>query len=399
MNMDEQLTHAGRLTAPGDQPGTAGLRFDRVEWAAAFADLGIFIPYVVAYVSVLEMDPVGILLAFGIALIACGLAYRTPMPVQPMKAVGALAVAQAGMVSANAIVAAGLVSGALCLLLAMSGAASRLARLVPKAGVLGVLLGLGLTFVLQGLRMMSEDWPAALAALAAALLLRRSRLFPAMLVLLAGGLAYGVARDPDLWRQASFAFDLRLPAFAPARLSWDDVVTGTLLLALPQLPLTLGNAVIATREENNRLFPDRPASVRKLGLSTGLMNLASGLVGGVPMCHGAGGMAAYTAFGARSGGAPLIFGATLLVLALCFSGAIAFLLQAVPTAVLGAILLLAGMRLVAGNTPRSLDWRLLLPVLLTAAAALYNVGLGLLVGVAAHWISERNSRGHSRGQV
>lgn len=391
--MDEKLTHAGELMPSGDHPGTLGLRFDRVEWAAAFADLGTFIPYVVAYFGVLKMDPVGILLAFGIALVACGLAYRTPMPVQPMKVVGALAVAQAGMVSGNAIVAASLVSGALWLLLGMSGAVTRLARLVPKETVIGVMLALGITFVLQGLRMMTEDWPAALAALALALLLRKSRLFPAMLVLLAGGLAYGVARDPTLWQQASFAFAWRWPAFAPFQLSWDDVVTGTLLLALPQLPLTLGNAVIATSEENNRLFPDRPACVKKLGLSTGLMNLASGLVGGVPMCHGAGGMAAYTAFGARSGGAPVIFGATLLVLALCFSGAIAFLLQAVPAAVLGAILLLAGARLVLVNTPRSRDWRVLLPVMVTAAAALYNVGLGLVLGVVAHAIIQRNSGG------
>ena len=386
--MDEKLTRAGALPAGGGEPA-AGLRFDRAEWAAAFADLGTFVPYVVAYVSVLKMDPVGILLAFGAALVCCGLAYRTPVPVQPMKAVGALAVAQAGALSANAIVAASLVSGALWLALGLSGVASRLARLVPKEAVLGVMLGLGLSFVLQGLGMMDGDRAAGLVALALAFLLRKSRLFPAMLVLLAGGLAYGVARHPGLWQQASFAFDLRLPAFAPAALSWDDVAAGALLLALPQLPLTLGNAVIATNEENNRLFPDRPTSVKKLGLSTGAMNLAGGLIGGVPMCHGAGGMAAYAAFGARSGGAPIIFGATLLVLALCFSGAIAFLLQAVPAAVLGAILLLTGARLVLGNIPRSRNWRLLLPVLLTAAAALWNVGLGLLVGVAAHWLVAR----------
>lgn len=388
--MDEKLTGAGAFQASGAAPA-AGLRFDRVEWAAAFADLGTFIPYVVAYVSVLHMDPVGILLAFGVALVCCGLAYRTPVPVQPMKAIGALAVAQAGMLSPNAIVAAGLVSGALWLLLGASGAASRLARLVPKEAVLGVMLGLGLSFVLQGLRLMEGDWPAGVAALLVALLLRKSRLFPAMLVLLAGGLAYGVARQPGLWQAASFAFELRLPAFAPAALSWDDVVTGTLLLALPQLPLTLGNAVIATKEENNRLFPDRPTGVRKLALSTGLMNLGGGMIGGVPMCHGAGGMAAYASFGARSGGAPIVFGATLLVLALCFSGAIAFLLQAVPAAVLGAILLLAGARLVLGNTPRTRDWRVLLPVLLTAAVALYNVGLGLVVGVLAHRLLGRRA--------
>jgi len=367
----------------------APLRFDRTEWAAAFADLGIFIPYVVAYVSVLKMDPVGILLAFGLALVACGFVYRTPLPVQPMKAIGAVAVAQAATLSANAVVAASLVSGALWLALGLSGAASRLARAIPREAVLGVMLGLGISFMLQGLRMMGSDWLAAVAALILALVLRNSRLFPAMLVLLAGGLAYGVARQPALWDGAAFGFALRLPTLALGQLQWPDFVTGTLLLALPQLPLTLGNAVIGTAEENNRLFPDRATSVRKVAVSTGVMNLAGGAIGGVPMCHGAGGMAAYAAFGARSGGAPIIFGATLVVLALCFSGAIVFLLQAVPAAVLGAILFLTGARLASGNAPRTRDWRVLLPVAVTAAAALWHVGLGLVVGVAACWVCRR----------
>lgn len=377
-------------------PGPAPLRFDRAEWAAAFADLGTFIPYVVAYVSVLGMDPVGILLAFGVALVCCGLVYRTPLPVQPMKAVGAVAVAQAAAISSGAVVAASLVTGVLWLLLGLSGAASRLARAIPRDAVLGVMLGLGISFMLQGLRMMAGDWLAAVAALVLAVVLRNSRLFPAMLVLLVGGLAYGVARQPALWAGASFGFHLRLPALAATDLHWQDFVTGTLLLALPQLPLTLGNAVIGVTEENNRLFPDRATSVRKVSVSTGVMNLAGGAIGGVPMCHGAGGMAAYAAFGARSGGAPIIFGATLVVLALCFSGAIAFLLQAVPAAVLGAILFLTGLRLAVGNAPRTLDWRVLLPVALTAAAALWNVGLGLVVGVASHWICRQK---HNGGQV
>ena len=393
--MNEELP---QLLSPAGAKPAPPLRFDRAEWAAAFADLGTFIPYVVAYVSVLNMDPVGILLAFGLALIACGVVYRTPLPVQPMKAVGAVAVAQAATISAGAVVAASLVTGVLWLLLGLSGAASRLARAIPREAVLGVMLGLGISFMLQGLRMMGSDWLAAIAALVLAVVLRNSRLFPAMLVLLAGGLAYGVARQPALWDGAHFGFALQLPTLAIGDLHWQDFVTGTLLLALPQLPLTLGNAVIGVTEENNRLFPDRATSVRKVSVSTGLMNLAGGAIGGVPMCHGAGGMAAYTAFGARSGGAPVIFGATLVLLALCFGGAIVFLLQAVPAAVLGAILFLTGARLVIGNAPRTHDWRVLLPVALTAAAALWNVGLGLLLGIAAYRICRRNSR-NSRGQV
>ena len=361
------------------------LRFDRAEWSAAFADLGSFIPFVVAYVGVLKMDPVSILLAFGAALVGCGLLYRTPMPVQPMKAIGALAVAHAGTLTQASIAAAGLVTGLAWLLLGASGAAARLARVIPREVVQGIVVGLGLSFMLQGWRMMATDLPAAGVAFALAVLLRRSRWFPAMVVLLAGGLAYGVARNPALWQAANFGFAPRLPGFVLGQLEWKDVVTGTMLLALPQLPLTMGNAVIAVTGENNRLFPQQPTSIKRVALSTGAINLAGSLVGGIPMCHGAGGMAAYTAFGARSGGAPIIFGATLAILALCFSDAIGFLLQAAPPAVLGTILFLAGGRLVAGNLPPGRDWRTLLPVALTAAVAIAHVGLGFLAGLTVWW--------------
>jgi len=369
-----------------------GLRFDRAEWSAAFADLGSFIPFVVAYVGVLKMDPVGILLAFGAALVCCGLLYRTPMPVQPMKAIGALAVAHAGTVTQASIAAAGLVTGLAWLLLGASGAAGRLARVIPREVVQGIVVGLGLSFMLQGWRMMATDLLAAAVAFALAVLLRRSRWFPAMIVLLAGGLAYGVARNPALWQAANFGFAPRLPGFALGQLEWNDLVTGTLLLALPQLPLTMGNAVIAVTGENNRLFPQQPTSVKRVALSTGAINLAGSLVGGIPMCHGAGGMAAYTAFGARSGGAPIIFGASLALLALCFSDSIGFLLQAVPPAVLGTILFLAGGRLVGGNLPPGRDWRTLLPVALTAAVAIAHVGLGFLVGMTVSWAVRKLSQ-------
>ena len=70
-------------------------RYDRMEVAGAFGDLGTLVPFVVAYISVLKMDPFGVLLAFGLAMVVCGLVYRTPMPVQPMKAAGAIATTQA----------------------------------------------------------------------------------------------------------------------------------------------------------------------------------------------------------------------------------------------------------------------------------------------------------------
>src|ERR1019366_9759766 len=70
-------------------------RYDRMEWAGAFGDLGTLIPFVAAYVGVLKLDPFGVLLAFGASMVVCGLYYRTPFPVQPMKAIGAVAALQA----------------------------------------------------------------------------------------------------------------------------------------------------------------------------------------------------------------------------------------------------------------------------------------------------------------
>ncbi len=77
------------------QPLIRGNRFDRMEWAGAFGDLGTLIPFVVAYLSMLKPRPVGVLFTFGLAMVVAGLIYRTPFPVQPMKAVGAIATTQA----------------------------------------------------------------------------------------------------------------------------------------------------------------------------------------------------------------------------------------------------------------------------------------------------------------
>src|ERR1700684_1145423 len=111
-----------------------GNRFDRMEWAGAFGDLGTLLPFVVAYLAALKMDPFGILFSFGLAMVACGLYYKTPFPVQPMKAIGAVAATQAAQtatITQAAVYSASLVTGLLWLALGLTGAATRIARLVP----------------------------------------------------------------------------------------------------------------------------------------------------------------------------------------------------------------------------------------------------------------------------
>lgn len=363
-------------------------RFDLSELAGAFGDLGTLIPFVVAYVSVLKMDPAGILLMFGAFLIIAGLVFKTPFPVQPMKAIGAAAVTQSvGMAALTPamVIGAGLVTGLIWLGLAATGMASRLARWVPRPALLGVLMGLGFSFMLEGIRMMGRDWLVAAVLFALTLvMLARSR-FPAMLVLLILGVVVALVQQPALLDDLALIKPaLRLPDLAWPALGWNDIWMGAVLLALPQLPLTFGNALIAITDENNRLFPDRPVTEGRVAFSTGVMNLCSSAVGGIPMCHGAGGMAGHVRFGAHTGGASIMLGALLLTLGLLFADSMDTLFGVFPSAVLGIILFLAGAELALSGRDRGGEKVDRFVILGTAAFAVLNVGVAVVFGIAAH---------------
>ncbi|MGH7388293.1 MAG: putative sulfate/molybdate transporter [Candidatus Rokuibacteriota bacterium] len=379
--------------ARGDARGEGPVRLGGNEYTlrelgGAFGDLGTLAPFLAGYIAVSGLDPAAILVPLGAFQILAGLYYRTPMPVQPMKAIGTAAISDAA-IAPGAIWASGLFTGALWLGLGLSGVITWLARLTSRAVVGGLVLGLGLGLMLQGVAMMRGE--VVLAVLAAALtlaLLTRPRV-PAMLVLLALGAAVAIARDPALTgRLAQLSWTLRLPMPVLDRLGWDDAVVGVLVLGLPQAALTLGNAVLATTHEHNALFPQRPVSVRAIAMSHGLMNVAGGAVGGIPLCHGAGGIAGHVRFGARTGGALVMMGTLVLVVGLFLADSVGTLLQLVPPAVLGTVLVFAGLELAvgaAGAWPVAARERYVL--IATAGIALWNMGAAYAVGLALAWAS------------
>jgi hypothetical protein len=368
-------------------------RWDRMEWAGAFGDLGTLIPFVVAYIAVVHMDPFGILFSFGLAMVIAGLYYKTPFPVQPMKAIGAVAATQAAQTATilpTTVFGADLVTGLAWLLLGLTGAANQIGRWVPRYVVVGIVLGLGLGFMLDGIKMMSSDWIIAAVGLLGTLLLLTNKAIPAMFLLLVFGAICALVHNPDAVASLSaIRPHLRYPTFALTAVSWHDLLIGTVFLALPQLPLTLGNAVIAIREENNRLFPDRAVTENSVAVSTGLMNCASAALGGVPMCHGAGGMAGHVAFGARTGGAPVILGTLLLVLAVGFSGSVSTVFGLLPHAVLGVILFLTGSQLALGSCDFSKNKGERFTTLAVAGFSMWNVGLAFVVGMVLAFLLSR----------
>lgn len=368
-------------------------RYDLQELAGAFGDLGTLIPFVVAYISIVKMDPAGILLSFGSALVIVGLIYKTPFPVQPMKAIGAVAVTQTvGAVALTPLMVAGagLVTAAMWLFLGATGLAKWIARWVPRSALLGVVMGLGFTFMLEGIRMMAGSWLLAAGLLAGTLLVMSRSKPAAMLLLLAAGAGIALSSQPGLLG----ALRLVKPAFQLPALTWpaleaSDLWLGLLLLALPQLPLTFGNAFIAITDENNRLFPDRPVTTQQVAYSTGILNLWSSALGGIPMCHGAGGMAGHVKFGARTGGSSVMLGIVLTVLALFFAGSVGTLFQLFPPAVLGVILFIAGAELALSSRDPRAEKEDRFVVIATAAFAVLHVGVAVLFGILAHVAAKR----------
>jgi hypothetical protein len=204
-----------------------------------------------------------------------------------------------------------------------------------------------------------------------------------MLLLLGFGVTVAVARDPALIPElGSLSFRLRLPDFPLAGLGWKDVVTGVIVLGLPQAGLTLGNAIIATVEENNALFPHRPLTVRVVAIDHGIMNLVGTSLGGVPMCHGAGGMAGHVRFGARTGGALVILGGLVLFTGLFLADSVATLFKLFPPALLGVILLFGGLELASGVQGNHFGKADRYVMLLTAGVGMWNMGAGYLAGLA-----------------
>ena len=366
---------------PASAPPPPWWRRAPSEIAGACGDLGTFIPHVIGVITIAGLAPAGVLAGFGAFFIASGLFYGLPMAVQPMKAISAVLLT--GHVSPGEVAAAGIVLGLVLLVLGATGTIGWLARVIPQSVSAGLQLGLGLSMGLLGLDLMwRTPWLGVSALVLVAALMRVPRLPAAPLMLAAAvavGYAAGAVRPPH---------DVALAWSGLGLLAWPttaEIWRGFQLLVLPQLPLTLTNAVIVTALVCRDLFPATAgrASERNLALSSGLANLLLAPFGAMPMCHGAGGVQAQHRFGARTGLAPILLGCVLLVFGLGFAGSAAQLFATIPLAAVGALLLVAGGDLALSR--RLFDaqpscW----PVIAAAAGVTlaFNPAVGLLAGCA-----------------
>ena len=357
----------------------------RGDLGGAMGDLGTLLPFLVGFIVVAGVQSSSILLAFGLSLVIVGWRFGVPMPVQPMKAVGAAALAHTvvGTNDMPAVLAlAALITGVFWLIAAWSGLARWLARHVSRDVIHGVVLGLGIALIVAGLRRIEGDAVLGAASVVLALVLLGRGGWLTMPVLMAIGLAVGWWRQPGLMQLLTETpWALALPALQWKAFNQPGVWLAAIGLAAAQIPLTFGNAILGIVAETRRLFPAVAVDESRMARGTGFMNLLAGGLGAPPMCFGAGGMAAQVACGARTGRAPIFLGTVLLLAGLFASAQLAVLLGMLPAGTIGAMLFVAGFSLTIGTAGSSRDKESRAVLLTTAGVSVWNAGVGVVVGV------------------
>ncbi|MES9991610.1 MAG: putative sulfate/molybdate transporter [Candidatus Thiodiazotropha sp.] len=355
--------------------------------SGAFADLGTFLPIVIAVLTLQLIDASGLFVGFGLFALAVALIYRRPIPVQPMKVVAAIVIADS--LTSGTIAATGVLLGVTLILLSVTGLVSFIGRKIPQTVLTGIQLGVGLILAWAGTKLILQDPLTGLVAMVFLLLLLPTCLKPFAAILVIIG--------ASIWSMATLsaplpeiAIALHLPHWVS--IDWSDAWIAGESILLPQLALTLTNAMIVTAAIAGRLFADQEREITptRLGMSTGILNLLLAPFGAFPMCHGAGGLVVQHKFGARSGLAPAIFGTLCLAIGLLLGpNALQFLLL-IPLAAVGALLVYAGIDLAKSKELTQGSWEALSVIVITALVCLLlNVALGLLAGILVEYLRRK----------
>ena len=345
-------------------------RFNRVEFAGALGDLGTLLPLAIGLILINGISPAGIFLSVGLFYIFSGLYYGVTVPVQPMKVIGAYAIAT-GM-NASQITASGFLMGLVLFIIGATGIMGLIGRYIPKPVVRGVQLSTGTLLMVGGVKLMlgssklqvlnqaaepyliiqSIGWLPigiflGIAGGVLTLLFLENKKLPAAMIIVFGGLIFGLAFGTREGLD-NLKFGINLPGLLPY--GWPtttDFSFALLALALPQIPMTLGNAVIAYTDLSEQYFAAQSKKItyQATCISMAVANMFSSFIGGMPLCHGAGGLAAHYRFGARTAGSNLMIGAIFTALATLLGRHCLAIVYLIPLSVLGVLLLFSGSQL------------------------------------------------------
>ena len=349
--------------------------FNLRELAGSMGDFGTLFPLAVSYIAINGMNPAGLFIMLGLTNIALGLIYKLPMPLQPKKIIAVTAISQKW--DPSLIHASGFGLGILWLFLSLTGLLQKLVKITPDFIVRGIQLALGITLAIQAVKWAAPSPWLGVLAIALVVLLRDNRYAPASLVLMALGVGI-VAWQGNM--PNSWDFSLTLPPLSIPKLQ--DVWKAMLLAGFAQIPLSITNAVIAPAALIREYFPEKAVSEKKLLLNMGWMNVVSSFFSGMPMCHGAGGLAGQYYFGARTGGASILEGLIEVAIGLFLSRSIADIMANFPMPLIAGMMLMVGFQL--ARTVRKLrGWELGLAIGTAILSVFTNIGIGFIGGLLA----------------
>jgi len=386
-----------------------------MELAGSLGDLGTLLPLAIGMILINGLNPTGLIMTVGIFYIVSGLYFKVTCPVEPMKVIGAYAVATG--ITASQIQASCFLIFLFLLIIGGTHLISLVGRYVPKPVIRGVQLSTGVLLVSQGVRLMIGNSRFQLIHQAAepyltiqsvaglpiglfvgvllgllTLLLLENKRFPAALVVVgAGALVGAVFGTREAMEQIRIG--VHLPEWLPFGLpSGADFSFALLVLVLPQIPMTLGNAVIANADLSIQYFPQdgRRVTYRALCLSMAWANLLSFFLGGMPMCHGAGGLASRYRFGARTAGSNIIIGSIFLFLAIFLGAHALAIIYTLPMAALGILLIFAGAQLALTIMDLQTRKAFFVPMLVLGITLASNLAAGFLAGIAIAYLLKWN---------
>lgn len=345
-------------------------QFNRQEFAGSLGDLGTILPLALGMILVNGLSATGVFFSVGLFYILTGFYFKITVPVQPMKVIGAYAIAT--MMSAEQVLASSFIMAIFLLVIGLTGTINVIGKYAPKSVIRGVQLSTGMLLMSQGVKMMvgtskiqalhnmAEPYLKidalgsvpigiiiGIVGILITLLLLDNKKVPAGLVLVGTGLLIGLLMGN---KQALLQVrpGLYLPQWMPFGFPGKaDMMFAVFALVLPQIPMTVGNAVIANKDLATTYFGKQSSKMtyKSLCFSMAVGNLISFFTGGMPMCHGAGGLSAHYRFGARTAGSNLMIGSILIGLVLLLGDGILSVLTLLPFSILGVLLIFAGSQL------------------------------------------------------
>lgn len=373
------------------------IRFDRNEFSGAFGDIGTDLPLIIGMILASGLDCASVLITYGAMQLMTALIYGIPMPVQPLKAVAMIVIAQ--KIAAPVIYGGGLAIGVVMLILTITGLITLIAKYIPKVVIRGIQFGLGIQLSMIALKeyVGSDSWSGyGLAGIAfiITILLLGHRKYPPAIFVISAGILYALIFHFDNLSGIELV-QVSLPKLFTPTLA--DILSGFLILALPQIPLSIGNSIIATNQVAKDLFPEKKINVRKISLTYSIINMINPFFGGVPTCHGSGGMAGHYTFGARTGGSVFIYGLLFLTLGIFFSDSFHRIITIFPLPVLGVILLFEALTLMVFikdiiDSKKSFLIALLVAVI--SCGLPYGYLIGMITGTTLYYVSDKRIRNY-----